>query len=303
MQKVVITGGTGLVGRQLIRMLLSRGWEVLVLTRSLPHKPAEPGIRYAQWDVKKGVLDPAVFTGSTAIIHLAGAGVVEQRWSAAYKQEILDSRVKSGALLLQALRSAPHQINTFISASAIGWYGPDEEGAPAFTETAPPAGDFLGSTCRQWEASVQGATALGIRLVTLRIGIVLSGEGGALAEFKKPLRSGVAAILGSGHQVISWIQVEDLCRIFLQALENPGMEGVYNAVAPQPVSNRALTLELARQMRGNRYLPVHVPAWLLRLVMGESSIEVLKSCTVSCEKLRSTGFTFLYPAIRTALQA
>ena len=228
--------------------------------------------------------------------------MVERRWSTSYKKEIAESRTRSSALLIDTLQHCSHRVKTLVSAAAIGWYGPDEPGGKPFVESWPAYPDFLGKTCEDWEASVEPATGLGIRLVKMRTGIVLSKEGGALKEFLKPLRVGVTAILGTGEQVVSWIHIDDLCRLFITALEEPDYSGAYNAVAPIPVTNRSLTLELARVVRGRFYLPVHVPAWLLRIVMGESSIEVLKSCTVSCDKVHKAGFTFLYPSIQSALQ-
>lgn len=303
MQTVIVTGGTGLVGRRLCRMLVEKGMQVVILTRTIPAAPAPAGMRFAKWDVKKGEIDASVLKEADAIIHLAGAGVVERRWSAAYKNEILESRTQSSALLLKVLREHPNKVRTLVSASAIGWYGPDQPGGQPFTEDAPAYHDFLGNTCAQWEASVDAAGAIGVRVVKLRTGIVLSPEGGALAEFRKPLRLGVAAILGNGQQVVSWIHIDDLCRMFIQSLEQPGWSGAYNAVAPAPVTNKMLTLELAEILRGRFFIPVYVPAFLLKWIMGESSIEVLKSCTVSAGKVKQQGFNFLYPSIRSALEA
>jgi uncharacterized protein (TIGR01777 family) len=166
-----------------------------------------------------------------------------------------------------------------------------------------PDDEFLGQTCRLWEESVQPLNQTGKRLVKLRIGIVLSNDGGALPEFKKPVRFGIAGVLGSGKQVVSWIHIEDLCRMFIFAMENEDIQGVYNAVAPTPVSNKELTLLLAEKMKGRFFVPLHVPALALKIGIGQLSEEVLKSATVSAEKIRTAGFTFLYPSIECALNS
>ena len=172
----------------------------------------------------------------------------------------------------------------------------------AFSEETAADKDFLGETCRLWEQSIEPVTALGIRLVKLRTGIVLANEGGAFAEFKKPVKFGIAAVLGSGQQTISWIHIEDLCRMYLFAIEHQEISGVYNAVSPMPVKNKPLMLLLAKKLKGKFSVAVHVPAFVLKVVMGEMSIEVLKSATVSANKIRAAGFTFLYPSIEAAVE-
>jgi uncharacterized protein (TIGR01777 family) len=191
-----------------------------------------------------------------------------------------------------------------VSASAIGWYGPDKVNgskSQGFLESDPSDTSFLGETCRWWEESIQPVAALGKRLVRFRFGIVLSNDGGAFAEFKKPVQFGIASILGSGKQVISWIHNEDVSRLILFAIENEKLDGVYNAVAPEPVTNKDLVLKLAQEMRGKAYIPVHVPSFALKMMMGEMSVEILKSATVSSEKIHHAGFQFLYPTIDAAL--
>ena len=168
-------------------------------------------------------------------------------------------------------------------------------------ETDKPADDFLGQTCLLWEQSIEPAEELGIRVCKLRTGIVLSNDGGALAEFKNPIKFGVAGILSSGKQIVSWIHIEDLCRMYIFAMENNNISGSYNAIAPRPVTNKLLTLQLAKAMKGTFFIPMHVPVFVLKLMLGESSIEVLKSTTVSCEKIKNAGFTFLYPSMEAAL--
>ena len=191
-----------------------------------------------------------------------------------------------------------------LSASAIGWYGPDKNETlkRGFTEEALPGNDFLGTTCRLWEESIQPVESLGIRLVKLRTGIVLSKDGGAFAEFRKPVKFGIAGIINGGDQVVSWIHIEDMCRMYWYALQNEQLHGVYNAVAPNPVTNKTLTLEIAKQLRGKLYIPVHVPSFVIKLMLGEMSIEVLKSVTVNASKIKSTGFQFMYPTIEAAVK-
>lgn len=308
-ETVLITGGTGLIGSALTQALLERGFHVIILTRKrqLAGEKAlsfsSPGISHAYWDPDKQMIDEEVMAKADYIIHLAGASVAEKRWTKKRKQEISDSRVKSGELLVKMLKETDTKVKAFISASATGWYGADpEQGRGSFVETDTPADDFLGQTCSQWEKSTEPVTKSGIRLVKLRIGIVLSNEGGALKEFKKPLRFGIAAILSNGRQTVSWIHIDDLIRIILFAMDNKSMTGNYNAVAPYPVSNKKLVLQLAEKERGRFFIPVHVPSFILKLILGEMSIEVLKSITVSSAKIQMEGFIFQYPAIEDAIR-
>lgn len=302
MPTILITGGTGLIGRQLANALVGHGYKVIVLSRTFINSQQE-NISYALWDVKKKQIDIDAIKQADCIVHLAGAGVVDKKWTAAYKKEIIDSRTESSRLIIDALKNNSNKVKTVISAGAIGWYGPDIDPVKPFIETDTADNSFLGQTCKLWEESIDAVATLGKRLVKLRIGIVLSTEGGALPEFKKPLGFGIAAILGNGKQIVSWIHIDDLCRLFIHAIENETLQGSYNAVAPQPVSNKKLTLVLAKLMRGKFYFPAHVPAFILKIMMGQRSIEVLKSATVSCQKVLNTGFTFKYPDIETAIGA
>jgi len=301
MQTILITGGTGLVGKTLSKYLLNKGYAVIILTRNIPAATTVKGLSYAIWNVKKQTLDVAALQKADYIIHLAGAGVVDKKWTAAYKREIVESRTHSSKLIIDNLKAHSHSVKAIISSSAIGWYGEDKQQGFAFTEEDPADDSFLGTTCKLWEESIEPATALGIRVCKLRTGIVLSNDGGALVEFKKPITMGVAGILGNGKQVVSWIHIDDLCRMFLFAIENTDMNGSYNAVAPGPVSNKELTLTLAKLMKGSFYVAMHVPEFVLKLMMGTRSTEVLKSTTVSCTKIKNEDFTFLYPGIDAAL--
>ncbi len=304
MATVLVSGGTGLIGKALQVKLLEKGYEVIVLTRQLPEKPPDPRIRFATWNVAQQTIDPTVIAQADYIIHLAGAGVADKRWNAARKKVILESRTQSSQLLVNALRQTPNKVKAFISASATGWYGEDTSRSrqSGFEETEPPANDFLGQTCYQWEQSVEPVTELGIRLVKLRTGIVLSKAGGALKAFMLPVRFGVAAILGNGRQHISWIHIADIVNLYLFALENPSINGSYNAVGPHPCTNATLIKTLARVMHGRFYIPIKVPAFILKTALGEMSIEVLKSATASHRKTAASGFTWQYPELERALR-
>jgi uncharacterized protein len=304
MQTVLITGGTGMVGQSITSMLLQKGYRVIVLSRSVKQSNNE-NLAYAVWDIEKQTIDIAAFEKADYIIHLAGAGVVDKKWTTAYKKEIVDSRINSSKLLIKYLLTSNHKVKALISASAIGWYGPDntKSSQSGFVETDVPDSSFLGETCKLWEKSVHPAEALGVRVVKYRIGIVLSNTGGALVAFKQSLPFGIASILGNGKQVVSWIHIDDLSRLFLYAIENEQLQGSYNAVAPKPVSNKALTIALAKSIKGSFYIPLHVPIFVLKIMLGDRSIEVLKSATVSAEKIKHAGFTFQYPSIEAALQA
>ena len=301
MPTVLLAGGTGTIGRKLHELLLQQGYEVIILSRNDPKGKTLPRTRYARWNVSKGEIDKDAIAGCDHIINLAGETVAGKRWTQEQKNTIIESRVQTCALLVNALYSIPNKVQSVISASASGYYGPDNLLSlnDGFTEDDPPSDDFLGEVCQQWEESIEAVNTLGKRLVILRTGIVLSKKGGAFLEFTKSLKFNVATILGTGRQIISWIHEDDICQMYLHALKNESMSGPYNAVAPHPVSNRELTMALAHAKK-KFVLPIHVPGFALRLALGELSTEVLKSANLSAAKIESAGYSFLYPDIHTA---
>jgi len=292
MKKILITGGSGLVGKQLTALLEQKGYEVAWLSR----KPQQQ--THFLWDVARQKIDPKALEWADAVVHLAGEGVAEMRWTAARKQAILRSRTESTALLHRAIQQAMHKPSTFISASAVGYYGFDT-GAALVDEGSSSGTDFLAEVVLAWEKEVKKIEALLLRCVILRIGIVLDGQGGALAEILKPP---VAAPLGSGAQWMSWIHVEDLVRLFVFALEKTTLQGIYNAVGPHPVTNQQLTKEAAAA-KGKTYLGLGVPRFMLKLVLGEMASMVLGGNRVSSQKIQKAGFEFEFPALKGALKA
>ncbi len=298
MRTIGITGGTGLVGRAITRLLINKGYRVIIFTRSL--RPESDGVSYAYWDAEKGEISHDALQQLDGLIHLAGEGVADKRWTTQRKRQLMESRtIGTSFITSQLLQHAPN-CKTFISAAAIGYYGADK-GGHSFTETDAPANDFLASICTAWEAASEAIEAK-MRRVLLRIGIVLSTEGGAFKEFAKPVKFGIAPLLGGGKQIVSWIHIDDLAAMFVYVLENETLRGAYNAVAPAPVP-QSLLMHTIRHYNKSFSIPMPVPAFVLKIMLGEMSIEVLKSATVNSHKIESAGFTFQYPMIGKAVGA
>jgi uncharacterized protein (TIGR01777 family) len=292
MLKILITGASGLIGNRLTDMLLQAGHQVVHLGRSKKNGRVPSFV----WDVDGSTIEEGAFNDVDTVIHLAGAGVADRRWSAAWKKEILESRIKSTALLVQYLEKNP-QVKTVVSASAIGYYG--VESNHELIETDKPGTDFLANVVEQWEAAVDNITNK--RVVKLRVGIVLSDKGGALKQMAAPIRLGVGAPLGSGKQAISWIHLDDLCSMFVYAVENENLSGAYNATGPYAVTNQELTKAIAHQLQKPLWLPP-VPGFVLKIMIGEMADMVVKGSVVSSRKIQQTGFKFQYPDLETALR-
>ncbi|MBC6365454.1 TIGR01777 family oxidoreductase [Algoriphagus sp. AK58] len=291
MKHILITGGSGLVGQQITQLLEKKGYEVAWLSRS------PQGKKSFLWNVEKGEIDPKAIEWADAIIHLAGAGVAEKRWTPERKKLILESRTQSTQLLFSAIEKSERKPSTFISASAVGYYG-FNTGTALVDESSKPGSDFLAEVVMAWENEVKKMESLQLRTVLLRIGIVLDAEGGALGEMLKPP---VAAPLGSGDQWMSWIHIEDLARMFVFALEKTTLQGVFNAVGPNPATNQQLTKEAA-SAKGKPYLGIGVPGLALKLVLGEMAAMVLGGNRVSSQKIQKSGFEFEFPELKSALR-
>ncbi len=306
MATVLITGGTGLVGRALTKALVDKKYTVVLLTRSkATAAPVAPGVTYSHWDATQKIIDRDLIAQAEYIVHLAGAGIAEKRWTKKRKQLIVSSRVAGTVFLANTIKEQGKKLKAVVTASAIGWYGSDAtiNDPEPFTEEDSPATDFLGDTCRLWEESWAPLAPTAIRLVKLRTGVVLSRDGGAVKEFLKPLRWGIAPVMSKGSQQMSWIHIADIVRLYIAAIEDERYNGVYNAVAPVPVTNKEFITLLAKKERGSFFIPFSIPSFLLKMILGEMSTELLKSTTVSAHKLYRSGFDFLYPSPEKAIAA
>ena len=294
--RVLITGGSGLIGSALRQSFEADGFSVVTLVRRAPQNENE-----RQWDPATGSLDPSDVEGFDAVVHLAGAGIGDRRWSEERKHEILDSRVAGTRLLADRLAMATEKPEVFISASAIGYYGSRAEPVTEQDGPAEPA-DFLSSVCVAWEAAAEAAESAGIRTVFIRTGIVLAKGGGALQKLLLPFRLGVGGRLGSGRDWWSWISIDDQIRAIRHLIDSE-VSGPVNLTAPQPATNAELTKALGKVLRRPTLLPV--PRIALELILGKELAAALlfTSAQVLPRKLEESGFDFLHRDISTALQS
>lgn len=298
-KKVLITGGTGLIGRRLTQMLLTNGYDVAFLSRE---KSNIPSVQVFEWDIQKGYVEEGALDNLHFLVHLAGTNVGEGRWTEERKKSILESRTESIRLIARKLAEKQIKPAAFVSASGISYYGQDT-GDARNTETTPAGSDFLAHVSIEWEKAADDIAALGIRTVKLRTGIVISKDGGAIPKMALPARFGAGAPLGSGRQWMSWIHLDDMCRLYIQALENESWHGAYNAVATPPVTNEALTKAICKVLHRPQWFP-NVPAFALKLVFGEMGAVVLGGNYVVNERIAGeTGFEYRYGELEGALRA
>jgi uncharacterized protein (TIGR01777 family) len=293
--KVLVTGSSGLVGRALVERLASEGHGVARLVRTLPREPQSE----FQWDPAQGRLDPAVLEGLDAAVHLGGENISAGRWTASQKERIRGSRVDSTRLLARTLAGLSSKPSVLVCASAIGYYG--NRGEEILSEESGPGTGFLPEVCQAWEAASKPAEEAGIRVVRLRIGVVLSGAGGALPRMLSAFKLGLGGRLGSGRQYMSWIALEDLAAALALAITDDRLRGPVNAVAPSPVTNAEFTRVLAKVLGRPAVLPA--PAFALRLLLGQMAEELLlASARVVPRKLKETGFRYRHPDVEGALR-
>lgn len=297
LNRVVVAGGTGLVGRPLVRRLLDLGTQVDVLSRSAHRTDLPPGMRVRGWD---GL--PALLDGADAVINLAGEGIADGRWTDARKTAIRDSRIQATRRLVEAMRDCLSPPRALVNASAIGYYGARD--TTVLDEAAAPGAGFLADTCRAWEAEAAAASDLGVRVVRIRIGVVLARDGGALPKMAQPVRCYAGCKLGSGAQGLSWIHLDDLVALFLEAARNPAWEGPFNGTAPGPIDNETFT----RRLAGRLHRPlVPVPGFLthaaLKLLLGEMAEPLLlQGAFVVPAHAQALGFEFCFADADAALE-
>lgn len=288
MEKVLITGGTGLIGKQLQLALEEEGYEVRILSRN----PKEQN--QFNWNISNNYVDERVFENLDHIIHLAGAGIADKRWTPKRKRVIIDSRVESANLLFNKVKSLNIKLKSFVSASGIGYYGAVTTDR-IFKEEDEAEKDFLGTVCKLWEMAALQFESLDIPVSIFRTGIVLAKNGGALSKMKTP----IITPLGSGNQFMPWIHIDDMCQLYVEAIHG-NLKGIYNAVAPDFQTNTSFSKALANSV--NRpYLPIGAPEFILKTVFGELAIILLTGSKISSEKLLSENFTFKYSKLKDAL--
>jgi len=291
--RVAISGSSGLVGRALVRSLAAEGHEVLRLARRAARERDE-----VLWDPEQGFVDTKALCGVDAVVHLAGASIAGGRWTAARKELLRSSRVGPTELLAQALARLEPRPRVLVSASALGYYG--DRGDAWLGESDPPGDDFLGRLVVDWEQACAPARAAGIRVVNPRLGVVMSAAGGALGRMLLPFRLGLGGALGPGTQYMSWIAIDDVVGVIRHLLLYESLSGGVNAATPQPVTNGELTRTLARVLR--RPAVARVPAFALRLALGEAADALLGSTRMRPQKLADSGFRFRFPDLEPALR-
>ena len=293
LDSVLITGANGMLARNLEK-ILSGSYHVRFLTRS------PESVNEFSWDLKRHFVEEKALENIDHIVHLAGANIGEGRWTPKRKKEILDSRVLSAKVLLEAIKKNDIPLRSFISASAVGYYGMVTEDT-VFTEDSPAGHDFLSEVCQQWEDDADAFSPYSERVVKLRFGAIVSRQGGIVKKMYIPARFYLNAVLGSGKQYIPWIDIDDASRMIEFCLSNPSVQGVYNAVSPHSVTNRAFTLQLTQALGGSVILP-RVPPFLLQLIYGEMASLLIEGTAVSCQKITDEGFHFLHANLQESLQ-
>jgi uncharacterized protein (TIGR01777 family) len=297
MDHVLVTGGTGLIGSHLCNKLQDKGYSVSVLSR---RGICEGDFPIHHWDVDKGIIEEEGLKKANYIIHLAGANIAEKRWTNSRKKAIIDSRVESTRLLHKKMKEFDTNIKAFICSSSIGFYGAITSNQ-IFSEMDSAADDFVGKTCKDWEDACMDFKNDNIRTVSIRTGVVLTKNGGALAKMKPSIKFGIGSPIGGGNQYIPGIHIDDLCDIYIKALEDQQMSGAYNGVAPEHITNKEFISEFAKVLKKPLWFP-KIPGVIIKLLYGEMSQLILKGSRISSDKIIDAGFKFSYPKLTDSLR-
>ena len=298
--KVIVSGGSGLIGRALVESLAADGHQATVLSRS-PERLRElpEGVTAAGWDARSAEALTPLIAGADAVVHLAGAGIADGRWSDERKRRIRDSRVHSSAAMAAAIKAAEPRPSVFLQGSAVGFYGP--RGDETLTEDSAPGDDFLARVCLEWEAASAAVEELGVRRAALRTGVVLAREGGALPKMLLPFKLFAGGPAGSGRQYMPWIHIADEVGAIRFLLESPEGRGPFNLTAPEPLTNKEFSRVLGRVLGRPSFMPA--PAFALRLALGEMSKILLEGQRALPRRLEQAGYRFKYPSLEEALTA
>ena len=289
MARILITGGTGLIGKRLKQILIDKNHDVIVLSRSTKKE------HEFKWDISSNYIDDQALQNTDYIIHLAGAGIAEKRWKTKRKYQIIDSRVESANLLFEKINTLKINLKGFISASGIGYYGTTTSEV-VFEETDKVGTDFLAYVCQKWEQAATQFSKKNIPVTILRTGIVLSAKGGALTKMKTPIISP----LGSGKQYMPWIHIDDLCNLYIKSVEEE-LIGIFNAVAPEHHTNKSFSKALAKSFK-RPYLGIGIPSFLLRFLFGKMAVILLEGSRISVKKIeKNTNFSFEFSTLSKAL--
>ncbi len=293
---ILITGGTGLIGSYLQKELLSKGHQIIVLSRSKRQRKVA-GITYSQWDVDKKLIDTNLVCTADYIIHLVGASIAAKRWSDAQKKIIINSRVKSTELLFKTLKENSHNVKGIVSASGSDSYGLQTTDN-VYKETDHYGNDFLAKVCNAWENAVLQFDSIGVNTTCLRTGVVFAAKNSALQKMMTPIKMGIGSPIGSGKQILSYIHIKDLCNLYIHVVEN-NIVGVYNAVAAND-TNEKITKKIAALLKVPLFMP-NVPSFVFKLLFGEMATILLEGSAVDNAKIKQTGFVFKYPDLDSVL--
>jgi uncharacterized protein len=287
MKKIIISGATGFIGKALTKLLTDNGYEVYILTRD-QSKSSQKG--YIHWDIDKRIVNEEKFKKCFAVIHLAGAGIADARWSDSRKKEIIRSRVDSSNFIYETFEKINEMPEVYISASGVGYYGADT-GTTEISETSELGTDFVAKVCELWEKSSIQFSNKNVRTVILRTGVVIDTQGGYVKKIADTIFGGVVGLIGAGNQKLAWIHLKDLCNMYLFAVQNPNISGIFNAVCNSEITQKEANIIIAKYFK-NYWFSIPTPSFIFKIIFGELSTLLLGQNNINSDKIRNAGFKF-----------